>query len=119
MNTNESQCECCICRKDRRESELAARMCDAEMRGINMRMKFLRDQQNAINFPISSVAEPEFREAQKGRNEWMSQALSNINRSEHEDYPPVMQPLLKLILRQMAYFLFLMLLIAFGWAVFS
>lgn len=34
------------------------------------------------------------------------------------DYPPVIAPLLKLILRQMAYFLFLMLLIAFGWAVF-
>lgn len=34
------------------------------------------------------------------------------------DYPPAVAPLLKLILRQMAYFLFLMLLIAFGWAVF-
>lgn len=34
------------------------------------------------------------------------------------DYPPEIAPLLKLILRQMAHFLFLMLLIAFGWAVF-
>lgn len=35
-----------------------------------------------------------------------------------EEYPPVIKPLLKLILRQMVWFLLVMLMIALGWAVF-